>query len=69
MQDATNQKTSVSFVYTEYSNHALKHENATIDKLTAQQASLRYNAPDAQFDKEATDAILNRLRKISYEPR
>jgi len=68
LQNATKQKTSVSFVYPEHANHVLKHDETSADKLTAQQASLRYNAPDAQLDKEATDAILDWLGKLSHEP-
>jgi hypothetical protein len=53
----------VSFVYPENANHVLKHEESPRESLTAQYASLHYNAPDAELDREAEDAIINWLKE------
>ena len=63
LENATAKKTDVSFVYPENANHVLKHEEKPLEKLTAQDASLHYNASDAELDREAANAIFNWLRK------
>lgn len=63
LEDATAHKTGVSFAYPKNANHVLKHEETPIDELTAQAAGLRYNAPDAELDEEAADAIITWLEK------
>jgi uncharacterized protein len=63
LENATAQRTAVSFVYPENANHVLKHEDATREALTAQYVLLHYNAPDAELDTEATNAILNWIKK------
>ena len=63
MENATAQKTAVSFVYPENANHLLKHEETPREVLTAQYVSLHYNAPDAELDREAANAIFNWLKK------
>ena len=67
LENATVQKTAVSFVYPENANHVLKHEEMPLEKLTAQYAVLNYNAPDAELDKAAADAIFNWLKKQAQE--
>jgi alpha-beta hydrolase superfamily lysophospholipase len=63
LENATAQKTAVSFVYPENANHLLKHEEAPREALTAQYVSLHYNAPDAELDGEAANAIFSWLKK------
>ena len=63
LENATAKKTAVSFVYPENANHVLKHEEMPLEKLTAQYVGLHYNAPDAELDKEAANAIFNWLKK------
>jgi alpha-beta hydrolase superfamily lysophospholipase len=63
LENATAQKTAASFVYPENANHVLKHEEASREKLTAQSAGLHYNAPDAELDREAANAIFGWLKK------
>ncbi len=62
LERATAEKTAVSFVYPENANHVLKHEEIPKEKLTAQNVGLRYNASDAELDKEAANAIYNWLK-------
>jgi uncharacterized protein len=61
LERATAQKSVVSFAYPENANHVLKHEEMPFEKLTVEYVSLHYNAPDAELDKEATEAIFNWL--------
>ena len=63
LENATAKKTAVSFVYPENANHVLKHEDKPLTELNAQYVSMQYNAPDAELDEEAADAIFNWLRK------
>lgn len=63
LEDATAHKTGVSFAYPENANHVLKHEETPSDELTAQYAGLHYNAPDAELDGEAADAIFTWLER------
>lgn len=63
LANAMAHKNAVSFVYPENANHILKHEEASREALTAQYASLHYNAPDAELDKEAENAIFIWLKK------
>jgi pimeloyl-ACP methyl ester carboxylesterase len=56
-------KTDVSFVYPENANHVLKHEVKPLEEITAQYAALNYNAPTAELDREAANAIFNWLKK------
>ncbi|HSD57441.1 MAG TPA: hypothetical protein VLB04_04600 [Methanotrichaceae archaeon] len=63
LENATTQRTAVSFVYPENANHVLKHEEAHREVLTAQYVLLHYNAPDAELDTEATNAIFNWIKK------
>jgi hypothetical protein len=41
----------------------LKHEVKPLEEITAQYACLSYNAPNAELDREAANAILNWLNK------
>ena len=61
LEDATAQKTAVSFAYPENANHVLKHEEMPIEKLTADYVGANYNAPNAELDGEAADVIFNWL--------
>ena len=63
LENATAKKTAVSFVYPENANHVLKHEYKPRTELNAQYVSMHYNAPEAELDMEAADAIFNWLRK------
>ncbi len=63
LENATAKKTSSSFAYPENANHVLKHEEKPREELNAQNVSLNYNAPDAELDSEASNAILDWLRK------
>lgn len=63
LEDAAAQKTGVPFVYPENANHVVKHEEMPRETLAAQNVLLRYNASDAELDKEATDPIFNWLNK------
>lgn len=63
LENAAAQKTAISFVYPENANHILKHEEMPREELTAQYVSLHYNAPDAELDREAENAIFNWLKK------
>ena len=65
LEKATAKKTEVSFVYPENANHVLKHEVKPLEEITAQYAALSYNAPTAELDREATEAIFNWLNKQS----
>ena len=63
LENVTAQRSDVSFVYPENANHILKHEEMSREALNSQYVSLHYNAPDAQLDVEAADAIVNWLKK------
>jgi hypothetical protein len=63
LENATAKKTAASFAYPENTNHVLKHEEMPIEKLTAEYVGLHYNAPDAELDGEAANAILNWLNE------
>ncbi len=63
LENATAQKTVVSFVYPENANHVLKHEVTPREALNAQYVSLHYNAADAELDEEAAGAIYDWLKK------
>jgi len=41
----------------------LKYESKPLEGINAQYAALNYNAPDAELDKEAANAIFNWLKK------
>ena len=62
LENATAQKSDVSFAYPENANHVLKHEGTPRTELNAQYVSMHYNAPDAELDKEAADAIFNWIK-------
>ena len=61
LEDATAQGTTASFDYPEDANHVLKHEERSIERLTAEYVAAHYNAADAELDEEAANAILNWL--------
>ncbi len=63
LEKATAKKTDASFVYPENANHVLKNEVKPREEITAQYAALSYNAPDAELDREAADAIYGWLKK------
>jgi pimeloyl-ACP methyl ester carboxylesterase len=63
LEKATANKTNATFAYPENANHVLKHETKPLEEITAQYATLSYNAPDAKLDQEAADAISNWLKK------
>ena len=63
LENATAQKTAVSFGYAENANHVLKHEVTSREALNAQFVSLHYNAPDTELDLEAANAIYDWLKK------
>jgi pimeloyl-ACP methyl ester carboxylesterase len=63
LENTTEQKTAVSFVYPENANHVLKHELTPREALDAQFVSLHYNAPDTEVDREAANAIYDWLKK------
>jgi hypothetical protein len=63
LENATAQKTDVSFIYPENANHVLKHEDKPRTELNAQYVSMHYNAPAAELDKEAANAIFDWLKK------
>ncbi len=65
LENATVQKTTISYAYPENANHLLKHEGMSIEKLTAQYVGLHYNAAEAELDKEAVDTISNWLSNIT----
>lgn len=65
LETATARKTAVSYVYPEHANHLLKHEETPREQLTVEYVGQHYNAPDAELDKEAADAIFNWLRRMS----
>jgi light-regulated signal transduction histidine kinase (bacteriophytochrome) len=67
LEKATAEKTDVSFVYPENTNYVLKHEVKPLEEITAQYAALSYNAPDAELDSEAADAIYGWLKKQSRQ--
>ena len=70
LENATAQKTDVSFFYPENANHVLKHEDKPRTELNAQYVSMHYNASDAKLDKEAANAIFDWLQKqAQYEAR
>ena len=64
---ATAKKTDVSFIYPENANHVLKHEVKPLEEITVQYAALNYNAPNAELDREAANAIFNWLKKQDTE--
>ena len=57
LEKATAKKSAVSFVYPENANHVLKHEVKPLEEITAQYGALSYNAPSAELDKEAVNAV------------
>ena len=61
LERATTQNSTASFAYPENANHVLKHEVMSKEKLSAQYVGLHYNAPDAELDIEAANAIYNWL--------
>jgi hypothetical protein len=61
LENATAQKTVAAFAYPENANHIMKHEENPIEGLTAEYVALHYNAPDAELDEEAANAIFNWL--------
>jgi pimeloyl-ACP methyl ester carboxylesterase len=63
LQKAAAQNPEATFVYPENANHVLKHEAKPIEQLTAQEATLGYNAADAVLDWEAADAIFGWLNR------
>jgi len=63
LENAAVQNAAVSFVYPENANHVLKHEEMPREALNAQYVTLNYNAPDAELDAEAANAICNWLKK------
>jgi len=63
LEKATAKKDDASFVYPKNANHVLKHEVKPREEITAQYAALSYNAPDAELDGEAADAIYGWLKK------
>ena len=65
LEEATAQRTSVSFAYPENANHVLKHEDRPKEELTAQYVGLHYNGPDAVLDEEAAGAIFDWLGERS----
>ncbi len=65
LENATARKTTVTFAYPENANHVLKHEEMPVEKLTAEYVGSHYNAPDAELDKEAANAIFNWLTSQS----
>jgi pimeloyl-ACP methyl ester carboxylesterase len=62
LEKATAKKNDMSFIYPKNANHVLKHEVKPLEEITAQYAALRYNAPDAELDRESVNAILNWLK-------
>ena len=62
LENAIAQNARASFVYPENANHVLKHEEKPREALNAQYVSLHYNAPDAELDKEASNAIYDWLK-------
>jgi hypothetical protein len=65
LESATAKKTAVSFAYPENANHVLKHEEIPFEKLTAEYVGSHYNAPDAELDEKAADAIFNWLERAT----
>jgi pimeloyl-ACP methyl ester carboxylesterase len=63
LEAATAKKTAVSYAYPENANHVLKHEEMPFEKLTAEYVASHYNAPDAELDEEAADAIFSWLEE------
>ena len=62
LEAATAKKINISFVYPEKANHVLKHEETPREQLNALSVSQRYNAPDAELDEQAANAIFNWLK-------
>ncbi len=62
LEKATNQKTTVSFVYPENANHVLKYEGKPFEQLTAQEAMLNYNASGTELDVDAASTIYKWLK-------
>ena len=62
LEASTAEKINVSFVYPEKANHVLKHEETPREQLNAPSVSQRYNAPDAELDEQAANAIFNWLK-------
>jgi pimeloyl-ACP methyl ester carboxylesterase len=63
LQKATAQNPAVTFVFPENANHVLKYEPAPLEQLNAQEATARYNAPDAVLDGEAAEVIYGWLKE------
>ncbi len=66
LEEAVRGKASATFSYPDDANHVFKHEEKTLDALTADYISRQYNAAEAELDGEATGAIfdwLDRHRK------
>lgn len=63
LEKATSKNPNVSFVYPENANHVLKHEENPREILNAQNATLNYNAPSAELDREAEKAIIDWLKQ------
>jgi uncharacterized protein len=63
LESVTAHKAAVSFSYPENANHVLKHEEMPVEELTAEYIGARYNAPDAELDKESANAIFDWLNK------
>jgi len=61
LEKATSQNAAASFVYPEYANHVLKHEEMPVDKLTAEYVGAHYNAAGVELDGEAVSAIFDWL--------
>ena len=62
LEAATAKKINISFVYPEKANHVLKHEETPREQLNALSVSQCYNAPDAELDEQAANAIFNWLK-------
>jgi pimeloyl-ACP methyl ester carboxylesterase len=63
LEEATAQKTEISFVYPENANHMLKHEDNPRESLNAQNATLDYNSLNSELDQKAANAIFDWLKK------
>ena len=64
LQKALSKNKSASFVYPEWANHVLKHEELPADRLTAEYVGSHYNAADTMIDKQAIDTILSWLNGL-----
>ena len=64
LEKALNQHKSASFVYPEFANHVLKHEELPPDRLTAEYVGPHYNAADTLIDEKAMDSILSWLNRL-----